>query len=305
MHIVTWRTRSATDAKESPVPRTRLLDPVRAALVVLVAVTTLLPGGVAAAKGGDDGGGGATTTSGAFAVTVNGRAYNPAAGGETRLRAVVPTGQITVRGVHVTFTIDPATLGVYDYALTGAPDPQRMVTTRTVVFASKVPVLTPAQLSGVRIEDLRLRDDVLVVSFTTAAGTLKLQVKDAPSGGIFQMEQEFGGPVTFVHTLGASVFYFVNAFTGKVNFGNGISGDATHQMLLGKDSPQVATKTFQDGTTTRWTVQSGGRLGGVLGEDAIELSAGATNCTSDCQAQNRIQGSLPVPPDPIDPTPIG
>jgi hypothetical protein len=293
-------------------PARRLPVPLRLLLIALLALTALLQPGIAAAKGGDDttaddgvGGGTASGVAGNFAVTVNGRSYDPAAGRETRLQNVVPTGKVTVRGVHVTFTVDPTTLGVYDYALTGAPDAQRMVTTPTVIFASKVPVLTAAQLSGVRIEDLRLRDDVLVVSFTTAAGTLKLQVKDAPQGGIFQMEQEFGAPVTFVHTLGADLFYFVNAFTGKVNFGNGISGDATHQMLLGKDSPQVATKTFQDGTTTRWTVQSGGRLGGVLGEDAIELSAGATNCTSDCQAQNRIQGSLPVPPDPIDPTPIG
>ncbi|RFA21183.1 hypothetical protein [Subtercola boreus] len=43
----------------------------------------------------------------------------------------------------------------------------------------------------------------------------------------------------------------------------------------------------------------------VLGEDAIELSAGATNCTSQCQAQNQIRGSLPVPPNPANPTPIG
>ena len=49
---------------------------------------------------------------------------------------------------------------------------------------------------------------------------------------------------------------------------------------------------------------SGGRLGGVLGEDAVELSAGATSCASQCQAQNRIQGSLPVPPDPVNPTPL-
>src|SRR3954451_16361348 len=293
-------------------PPHRLPAPLRLLLVALLALTALLQPGIAAAKGGDDttaddgvGGGSASTLAGDFAVTVNGRSYNPATGRETRLQDVVPTGKLTVRGVHVTLTVDPATLGVYDYALTGAADPQRMVTAPTVLFASKVPVLTPAQLSGVRISDLRLKDDVLTVSFSTAAGVLKLQAKDAPSGGIFQMEQEFAVPVTFVHTLGAGVFYFVNPYTGKINFGNGISGDATHQMLLGKDSPQVATKTFQDGTTTRWTVQSGGRLGGVLGEDAIELSAGATSCTSDCQAQNRIQGSLPVPPDPVDPTPIG
>ena len=76
-------------------------------------------------------------------------------------------------------------------------------------------------------------------------------------------------------------------------------------MLRGKDSPQVATKTFQDRTTTTWVVQPGGRLGGVLGEDAIELSAGATSCTTQCQAQNQIRGSLRVPQLPTDPTPIG
>jgi hypothetical protein len=290
----------------SATPRSRLL-------AVVLGLTLLLAPGTAAAKGGDDlaasddGGGGTATAAatGDFAVTVNGRTSNPAAGQEARLRDVTPTGPIAVRGQHVTFTIDPATLGVHDYTLTGAPAPQRMVTAPTVVFASKVPQLTAAQLRSVRIGELRLRDGVLVAEFTTAAGKLKVQAKDAPQGGIFQMEQEFGAPVEYVHTLGAGLFYFVNEFTGKINFGNGVSGDATHQMLLGKDSPQVATKTHQDGTTTRWSVASGGRMGGVLGEDAIELSAGATNCTSDCQARNQIQGSVPVPPEPVSPTPIG
>ena len=282
-------------------------------LALVLGLTVLLAPGTAAAKGGDDaagsddGGGGTATAAAAgdFAVTVNGRTTNPAAGREARLRDVTPTGPIAVRGQHVTFTIDPATLGVHDYTLTGAPDPQRMVTGPTVVFASKVPQLTAAQLRGVRIGELRLRDGVLVAEFTTAAGKLKVQAKDAPQGGIFQMEQEFGAPVEYVHTLGAGLFYFVNEYTGKINFGNGVSGDATHQMLLGKDSPQVATKLYQDGTTTRWSVASGGRMGGVLGEDAIELSAGATDCTSDCQARNQIRGSVPVPPEPVSPTPIG
>ena len=283
----------------------------RLLLALVLGFAVLLAPGTAAAKGGDDpvasdGGGTATAaTPGDFAVTVNGRTTNPAPGQEARLRDVTPTGPIAVRGRHVTFTIDPATLGVQDYTLTGAPDPQRMVTAPTVVFASKAPQLTAAQLRGVRIGELRLRDGVLVAEFTTAAGKLKVQAKDAPQGGIFQMEQEFGAPVEYVHTLGAGLFYFVNEFTGKINFGNGIAGDATHQMLLGKDSPQVATKLFQDGTTTRWSVASGGRMGGVLGEDAIELSAGATDCTSDCQARNQIRGSVPVPPEPVSPTPIG
>jgi hypothetical protein len=279
-----------------------------AALALCTAVA-LVPG-VAAASGGDDGGSGggmavAAATPGDFAVTVNGTTTNPARGRDARLRGVIPAGPISVRGVHATFTIDPATLGVYDYTLTGAPDPQRMVTAPTVVFASKVPVLTADQLRGVRIEELQVRDDTLFVTFSTARGKLKVQAKDAPQGGIFQVEQEFGTPVEYVHTLGPGLFYFVNEFTGKVNFGNGLAADATHQMLLGKDSPQVATRSGLTATTSRWSVASGGRMGGVLGEDSVELSAGATNCTSDCQARNRIQGSLPVPPDPTAPTPIG
>src|SRR4051794_4778030 len=177
--------------RDSPVaPARRLPAPLRLLLVALLALTALLQPGIAAAKGGgettadDGGGGGGAAVTGNFAVTVNGRAYDPAAGRETRLQDVAPTGRVLVRGVHVTFAIDPATLGVYDYALTGAPDPQRMVTAPTVVFAAKVPVLTAAQRAGVRIEELRLRDDVLVVSFTTAAGTLTIQAKDAPQGGI-------------------------------------------------------------------------------------------------------------------------
>jgi hypothetical protein len=183
------------------------------------------------------------------------------------------------------------------------------VTKPTVVFASKVPTLTSAQLAGATIKSLELKDDTLVVLFSTAGGKFKIQAKDGAQGGIFQMESEFGAPVEFTHTLGAGLFYFVNQYTGKVNFGDGVdpvtSGTGAHQMLLGKDSPQVATKTLQTGTVTKWIVQSGGRLGGVLGEDAIELSAGATSCTSQCQAQNQIRGSLPVPPLPTDPTPIG
>jgi hypothetical protein len=276
------------------------------AALALGTAVLLVPGVAQAGGGGDDGvteGGG--TVTGDFAVTVNGRTSNPAAGKDFRVSGVVPTGPVVVTGRDVGFRIDPTTLGVYDYTLTGAASPERMVTTPTVVFASKVPVLTPAQRAGVRIEDLRLRDDTLVVTFSTAAGKLKVQAKDAPQGGVFQMEQEFGAPVEFVHTLGTGLFYFVNEFTGKVNLGNGVAADATHQMLLGKDSPQVATRLGQTATVSRWSVASGGRMGGVLGEDAIELSAGATNCTTDCQARNRIQGSLPVPADPTNPVPIG
>ena len=245
-------------------------------------------------------------STGDFAVTVNGTTYNPATGKDVKLKDLrAGTTRIQVRGIHVGFTVDPTTFGVYDYTLTGAANPDRMVTSPTVIFASKVPTLTAAQTANAVISQLEVKDDSLTLILQTGAGKLKVQAKDAPTGGIFQMEPEFGTNIELVHTLGPTLFYFVNPFTGKVNFGNGVGPAADHQMLLGKDSPQVATKTFQNGSVTKWTVTSGGRLGGVLGEDAIELSQGATNCTQNCQAQNRIRGSLPVPPLPTDPTPIG
>jgi hypothetical protein len=247
--------------------------------------------------------------SGDYAVTVNQRTYDPAPGRDVKLSDVTVAGRITVTGVHTRFTFDPTTLGVYDYTLTGAPSPERMVTKPTVVFASKVPVLTAAQRSRPVLKQLEVKDGTLVAIVSTAAGKLKVQAKDAPQGGIFQMEPEFAGNVELVHRLGPGLFYFVNPYTSKINFGDGLdpvaSGAGAHQMLLGKDSPQVAAKLFQDGTSTRWSVAPGGRLGGVLGEDAIELSAGATSCTSHCQAQNQVRGSLPVPPLPTSPTPIG
>ena len=60
--------------------------------------------------------------------------------------------------------------------------------------------------------------------------------------GIFQLEP--GQNTTFTHTLPASMFYFKNPYTGKINFGNG-------GVLRGKDSPQSATRVAQ-GTYELW-----------------------------------------------------
>ena len=288
---------STRRSSPSPFARLRRGALAVAAIAVVGSLALAAPAQAKPSAGGGD-----------YAVTVNGTTYNPAAGKDVKLKDLAASGSITVTGRNNTFRIDTATLGVYDYTLTGAPDALRMVTSPTVVFASKVPTLTPAQIGKATIKQLEVKDDTLVIIFQAAAGKLKIQAKDGAQGGIFQMEPEFAGPVELTDTLAPGVFYFVNSFTGKINFGNGIdavtTGAGAHQMLLGKDSPQVATKTLQTATVTKWTVQPGGRLGGVLGEDAIELSAGATNCTSDCQAQNRIRGSLPVPPDPQNPTPL-
>ncbi|MFS2031808.1 MULTISPECIES: hypothetical protein [unclassified Curtobacterium] len=275
---------------------------------IVAAVTAGVVAAVALAGVAPANASGKTSTGGDYAVTVNGTTTNPSVGKDVKLKDVAVSGTIAVRGKHNGFDIRIADLGVYDYTLTGAPDTQRMVTKPTVVFASKVPSLTAAQLASTKLSSLEVKDDTLVAIFATGAGKLKVQAKDGAQGGIFQMETEFAQPVTFTHTLGAGLFYFTNPYTGKINFGDGTpavaSGSGAHQMLLGKDSPQVATKTSQTATTTTWTVQPGGRMGGVLGEDAVELSQGATNCTSQCQAQNQVRGSLPVPPDPVDPQPL-
>ena len=89
----------------------------------------------------------------------------------------------------------------------------------------------------------------------------------------------------------------------RVNFANDFS-----PKFVGRDSPQVATRIAQgcrnnilkrDGTTavvdhcggvSVWRVASGGRMGAVFGEDATEVAPPATNCTSNCQAQNRVRG---------------
>ena len=48
------------------------------------------------------------------------------------------------------------------------------------------------------------------------------------------------------------------------------------------------------GGVSVWSVASGGRMGQVMGEDAVEVSPGATDCVQDCQAQNRIRGRAVV-----------
>jgi hypothetical protein len=42
-----------------------------------------------------------------------------------------------------------------------------------------------------------------------------------------------------------------------------------------------------------WTVQAGGRMGFVLGEDAVEAST-PSQCTESCQARTRVQGTIEV-----------
>jgi hypothetical protein len=94
--------------------------------------------------------------------------------------------------------------------------------------------------------------------------------------------------------------------TARVNFGSDLSN-----KFVGRDSPQVATRIqngcvnqipnpFHPGTVnhcggvSQWSVSSGGRMGQVMGEDAVEIAPAASACTANCQAQNQVNGRAVV-----------
>jgi hypothetical protein len=100
----------------------------------------------------------------------------------------------------------------------------------------------------------------------------------------------------------------------RVNIANGVSRD-----FVARDSAQVATRVPQPhcntatpltpsvahcGAVSIWDVASGGRMGFVTGEDAVEVANPPTDCVQDCQAQNQVRGRLAVLGHPF-PVPAG
>jgi hypothetical protein len=155
---------------------------------------------------------------------------------------------------------------------------------RTPVWASKTLDLGPTLRSEVEV-----RSDGTDVSLLARGGAdkVKITAKDCASGGVFQQEVESGRTVTATHTLAPGMFFYTNPYTGKINVGNGTD-------FRGKDSPQSASRKAQSASVSVWQISPGGRMGFVTGEDAVELSAGATPCVQDCQAQNQLRGSVDV-----------
>ena len=94
--------------------------------------------------------------------------------------------------------------------------------------------------------------------------------------------------------------------TPRINFANDVS-----DKFVGRDSPQAATRIVTDctnsipnplhpgtvshcGGVSQWSVQTGGRMGQVMGEDATEIAPAAKPCISDCTAQDQVQGKAVV-----------
>jgi hypothetical protein len=222
--------------------------------------------------------------------------------------------ELTVTGKFVTFRVSTAKFAVLDYTLTGAPNPEDITGGRpTVVFASKTPNLQGTALtSNIAVDNVA---GELNLSRSGPGVSVKIQALDCATGGIFQMEPERvdGGTTDVTHILGPGVFYFNNPnfsnppplplcvapdfnpgcfpvpVTPRVNFANDVS-----RNFVGRDSPQVATKIFQSGNASVWRISSGGRVGGVMGEDSVEVAPPSQPCTHKCQARDRVRGRFPV-----------
>jgi hypothetical protein len=283
------------------------------ALIMLIALTSLAaaPSANAASSKGCEGGG--------F------RILGLSGEQDTTVPASALGTRFLVQGKYVEFTVVAASFGLENYTMTGAPNPLDITGgARTVVFASKTPDHRGLALtSGVQVE---LEDEDLVIERSSPSLTMKIQAKDCANGGIFQMEVERDDNTAtrFVHTLADGVFFFDNprfraregdvvpykditaTVTNRINFANNSA-----PKFVGRDSPQVATRVDEPGCTnvfpnrpeiggtdtvqhcggrSIWDVASGGRMGQVMGEDATEVAPPATNCTQNCQAQNRVRG---------------
>lgn len=216
------------------------------------AVMSTLPSEANAAKSG---------SCSSFAVSTGGQTFR---GDQDR---VIPAGQvgptIKVRGTSVELDVVSSTFTVRDYTLTGAPsgDPDKdlPVNGPTVVFESKVPNHGETLNSALEID---LNNEGVVLERSGGGQDMKIQAKDCPQGGLFQMEPE--PSITETNTLGPG-FTYENGTPGQTSplcFSNG--------RFAGYDSPELATLVRSTDKVATWRVQSGGRVGGVLGEDALE-----------------------------------
>ena len=249
-----------------------------------------------------------------------------------------------VKGKYVEFTVDSATFAVRNYVMTGAANTLDMTGgVRTPVFASKVPDHRGLVLSGAM--ELELKDTDLVIRRKGQVDMKIQAKDCAQGGIFqMEVERDDDRTTLFTHTLATNAananltaFYFDNrnfreregdqlpfgdvfmTVTARVNFGNDFS-----PKFVGRDSPQLATRRSEPtcangivnrfgqivtvshcGGVSRWDVQSGGRMGMVMGEDGVEVAPSASECNADCQARNRGRGravvlGFPFPVDAAD-----
>ncbi|MDQ1591698.1 MAG: hypothetical protein QOG71_2325 [Pyrinomonadaceae bacterium] len=227
--------------------------------------------------------------SGAFTVRLSdGRVFS----GATKTIVAVGAGiTAQVSGKFVNYTVDLDTFRVTNYTL------QSDITANqpAVIFTRKEPLHGKILTSGLSIE---LSSEQGVLQRSGGGQSMKIQSKDCSEGGIFQMEPEPAAEV--VHELGQLFVYCVDSL-GRVLI---ISGS---NPFVGRESPELATRTFPAGNAivgtkvSRWQIQSGGRMGMVTGEDAVEpLTA---PCSTSGAGPTPTPSPSPSPSPTATPTP--
>jgi len=196
-----------------------------------------------------------------FSVSTGGQTFTGDQDRTLRADQVGPT--IDVSGRYVRFSVVSSSFETRDYTLTGAdsPDPDKNLPldAPSVVFTSKRP-LHGQTLSGP--VSLDLGNEGVVLERSGGGQDMKIQAKDCAQGGLFQMEPEPG--TTEVNTLGPDYRYTQQRPDGPLCITH-VDG-----RFSAYDSPELATLASHTATQSTWRVDSGGRVGFVVGEDAVE-----------------------------------
>lgn len=186
----------------------------------------------------------------------------------SNVRTTVPATWINGTRFHVVgtyndFWVDANTFATYDYRLTGKGDRGNVTGgVPTTIWTEKVPLHGMTLTSEIT---LRINKEQLIMTRNTPGLTMKIQAKDMTQGGLFQMEPS--KPVSYRHTLAPGFLYQKDAF-GRVV--------ATNGVFFVRESPENAVLTnpsidaITGMTQSFWLVQPGGRMGGVIGEDALQ-----------------------------------
>jgi len=207
---------------------------------------------VQAAKGG---------TCQGFTVSTGGQTYS---GDQDRtIRASQVGDTISVSGRYVRFSVVSSTFETRNYTLTGAdsprPDKNLPLNAPSVVFTSKLPVHDDTLNSALSLD---LNNEGVVLERSGATQDMKIQAKDCAQGGLFQMEPEPG--LTERNMLGPDYRYTEQRPSGPLCITH-VSG-----RFSAYDSPELADLVSNTDSQSDWRVQSGGRIGFVVGEDAVE-----------------------------------
>jgi len=261
----------------------------------------------------------------------------------TTVPATALGDRFVVQGRHQQFTVRASDFAVFDHLFTGAANRERMVTAPTVVWESKVPDHRSLTLSGAITVERDREAITLGRTGTGLSMKIQSKDCAQGGIFQMEPERGDGTRTRIVHTLGGESFYFDNPrfrarigqflgstctsvetgppgqFCVQVSARVNIANDSpAARNLVARDSAQVATRVEQPechavdsalppiphcGRQSVWDVASGGRMGFVTGEDAVEVANPPTNCTQDCQAQNQVRGRLAVLgfPSPVPP----